>query len=569
MARIASIAAALLLAAAALPPAGAITDLAPVPVAPDPAPAAVGGGADGGTPPAAPTPAPSAAARQAALKTVLELLSTHITGGKLDYHFNASGEGVCLSTAGLAFIGDGSSLGHGPWQQALTRILERVQQIMDQHDFALQPTWGCAQSAVFLAELHRTAPVERRPAIVALLTRYTDLLGKAQTPQGSWCHDFKPQGYGDLMAASVMALQGLGMARREGVPVAQLVIDQAMRWIEGCSEVSSGRIGYSQRQGQRASDGLVGSGRTAGGLLALDACGLGRSALARAAGGYVTRSFPSEELNAGHASAEMGMAWAAWWAGEHGCYDAFWSGQGERILARRMADGGFHAAPTDRKTSPVDYDYEKGDFANAFHALMLVAGGGRLIAGEAKTSPRAALDDAAALADSWGAAAPESLRRLVALDGRSERASPEEIARQLSATVSALADGADERGATAVLTLLGGAPSCQAVFDAKARRIHLEVVAPASRLPGLAKAKVQVVADVQLMSVVPSARTLAPGPEAVTCSISIATVPGQQPVTPLQLVLTWSLAGHTFTQACAVTVTAVAAAGPAAAPPRT
>ena len=64
----------------------------PAPVEPATAPGAV----------AAP---PSADDRRAAAGAVLDLLAKHILAGQLDYHFNASGEGVCLGTAGLAFIG--------------------------------------------------------------------------------------------------------------------------------------------------------------------------------------------------------------------------------------------------------------------------------------------------------------------------------------------------------------------------------------------------------------------------------------------------------------------------------
>lgn len=500
-----------------------------------------------------PAPAPSMADRRGAATAVLELLSTHLIAGKLDYRFNTSGEGVCLGAAGLAFIGSGSTLGRGQWKPALTRVLERVRQIMDQNDFPLQPTWGCAQTTIFLAELHRTAPPDQRPPVAALLAKYVDKLVKSQTTRGSWCHTFEDVknslDYDDLMAVSVMAMQGLGMARREGVTVDQLVIDQGLRYIEASSDIGSGHIGYSPRSGQR---GMGGGGRAGGGLLALTACGQQRSTLARAAATYLATTFAGTELNSGHACAQLSQSWAAWWAAENGCYDSFWAGQGALIMGRRKADGGFHCAPSDGKAG--DPPAENGDFANAIHALMLVAPEGFLFAGEAKDSPQAAIEDAITLSESWGAAAPESLRTFAALKTRAKPAGADEVAKQLTATIKALAKSSDERSPAAMFTLLGGAPTCQAVFDAKARLIRLELTAPAWRVGGLGKAKMQITANTELMISTPQSRFITPTTTPQRVALNIGTRPGQTPTAPLEVELVWELAGLAYTQKLPVTV---------------
>jgi hypothetical protein len=526
------------------PPLSAHRQPAPVPAQPDQVPAVTA---------PAPVPVPTAAERRAAAAAALELLSAHLVAGQLDYHFNTSGEGVCLGTAGLAFIGSGSTLARGAYKPALTRILERMRQIMEANDFPLQPTWGCAQTCIFLAELHRTAPPDLRPPVAALLAKYVDKLVRSQTTRGSWCHTFEDVknslDYDDLMAVSVMAMQGLGMARREGVAVAPLVIDQGLRYIEASSDVGSGHIGYSPRSGQH---GMGGAGRAGGGLLALAACGQARSPLARAAATYLTQSFASAELNAGHASAQLSESWAAWWAGENGAYDAFWAGQGAAIMARRKPDGGFHCAPSDGKAG--DPPAERGDFANAMHALMLVAPEGFLFAGEAKDSPQAAIEDAITISETWGASAPESLRAFAALKTRSKPAGVDEVLKQLTATIKALAKAGDERSAAAIFTLLGGAPACQAAFDAKARLIRLELTAPAWRVAGLAKGKLQVAPDAGLMTATPMGRAVAPTTAPLRVTLAIGTRLGQTPAAPLAVEVVWDLAGLAFTQKLPVTV---------------
>ena len=500
-----------------------------------------------------PAPVPSTTDRRAAVNAVLELLSAHIIAGQLDYHFNTSGEGVCLGAAGLAFIGSGSTLGRGQWKPALTRLLERVRQIMDQNDFPLQPTWGCAQTTIFLSELHRTALPEQRPPVAALLAKYVDKLVKSQTTRGSWCHTFadvkNSLDYDDLMAVSVMAMQGLGMARREGVAVDQLVIDQGLRYIEASSDIGSGHIGYSPRSGQR---GMGGGGRAGGGLLALAACGQQRSTLARAAATYLGTTFAGSELNSGHACAQLSQSWAAWWAAENNHYDDFWAGQGALIMSRRKADGSFHCAPSDGKAG--DPPAENGDFANAVHALMLVAPEGFLFAGEAKDSPQAAIEDAITLSESWGAAAPECLRAFVALKTRVKPATADEVAKQLTATIKALAKISDERSAPAMFTLLGGAPTCQAVFDAKAKLIRLELSMPAWRVGGLAKAKLQITANTELMTSTPQSRFITPTLAPQRVAVNIGVRPGQTPTAPLDVELVWELAGLAHMQKLPVTV---------------
>lgn len=496
---------------------------------------------------------PAVKDRRAAATAVLDLLAKNLTTGELDYRFNRSGDGVLLGAAGLAFIGSGSTLARGPYQQALARVLERVQRIMDGNEFSLQPTWGAAQSTIFLAELHRTAPADKQSAILALLAKYADKLVKSQTARGGWCHGFEDVknslNYDDLMATSVMAMQGLGMARREGVVVPQAVIDQGLRYIDNSSDVGTGQIGYSPRSGQK---GMRGSGRTAGGLLALSACGQVRSPLALSAAAYVQKSFASAEMNSGHASAQLSQSWAAWWSAEAEQYPQFWAGQGKLILDRRKPDGGFHCAPSDG--TPGDPPSERGDMANALHALMLVAGEGLLVAGEARTSPQAAITDAIDLAAKWGAGAPKSLTDFAALRTSDQPLTAAAIARQLATSLKALAKHEDARTAPAILTLLGPLPTYRARFDEKARVIRVEIALPAVRTAGVAKATFSIENRQELMRAKPSKKTLVPGIEPGTADLSISIRPERLDDQPLQAEVRWNLAGLEHVEKFAIPV---------------
>jgi Family of unknown function (DUF6288) len=510
------------------------------------------------TPTPTPTPTPASAApsikeRRAAATVVLDLLAKNLTNGQLDYHFNSSGEGVLLGAAGLAFIGSGSTIARGPYQPALGRVFERVLRIMEANDFPLQPTWGCAQSAIFLAELHRTAPSEKQPAILALLAKYADKLVKSQTSRGGWCHGFEDVknslNYDDLMATTVMALQGLGMARREGVAVPPMTIDQGVRYIENSSDVGAGHIGYSPRSGQK---GMGGSGRTAGGLLALSACGYGHSPLALSAATYVRKSFVGSEMNAGHASAQLSQSWAAWWAGEAELYPEFWAGQGAFIMERRKPTGGFHCAPSDGNAG--DPPAEQGDMANALHALMLVAGDGLLVAGEARTSPQAAITAAIDLAAGWGAGAPECLTSFAALRTSDHPLTAVAIAKELASTLKALAKIQDARTAPAILTLLGPEPTYSARYDEKSRVIRVEVALPAIRTTGIAKATLTIAHDNDLMRAKPAKKSLIPGTEPSTADLSISVRPEVLDARPLQAEVRWNLAGLEHLETFTITV---------------
>ena len=285
---------------------------------------------------------------------------------------------------------------------------------------------------VFLAILHRNTLPANRQEVADYLSKYAQKIMQSQTAEGSWCHTFEDVpnslGYGGLVATTVMALQGLGPAQREGIDINQSVIDKAVNYIVISSDLKRGQIGYSDRKGQK---GIPGPGRTAGGLMGLLAAAQDDIPLFEKADGYLRKSLldattgsrPTSTLQGGHASAQMGVAWAAWYAGSTGTYDDFWKNQGAVIAARRLADGGFFPAPSDGKAS--SNRSEIGDFANAWHALMLVADSPIIHIGSSdlfKQAMEESLATATEIMENWqGRTVPEELQQLVALKDEKRR----------------------------------------------------------------------------------------------------------------------------------------------------
>jgi hypothetical protein len=341
-----------------------------------------------------------------------------------------------------------------------------------------------------------------------------------------------------LMATTVMAMRGLGMARREGVSIPQKVFDLGLTYIENSSNEKSGHIGYSPRQGQK---GLRGSGRTAGGLLALRACGFDKSALFTAAGKYVQNSYSSYEMNSGHASAQLSQSWAAWWSADAEQYSEFWAGQGAWILGRRNADGTFRNGPSDGKEN--EQKSQKGGMANAMHALMLVAGDGYLAVGEPRSSPKAAIPVAVDLVAKWGPGVPKSLTDLAELGASDRAVSTKEVAKKLADALKLLAKEDDPRKGQVMLNLLGLKPTYSASFDEKARAISVEVVFPAVRTTGIAKSTITIENRAPLMRSKPTAKSFTPSATQETLLINLSVLPENLDDQPLKAEIRWNLAG--------------------------
>jgi hypothetical protein len=386
-----------------------------------------------------------------------------------------------------------------------------------------------------------------------LLQKYAEKLTASQTSRGGWCHGFEDVknslNYDDLMATTVMAMQGLGMARREGIVVPQKVIDLGITYIDTSSDLSRGHIGYSPRSGQK---GMDGAGRAGGGLLALSACGLGESPLAKAAKLYLQKSYPNYELNTGHASAQLTQSWAAWWAAQANEYPAFWDGQGAVILKRQKPDGTFNCAPSDGKEG--DAKGQGGDMANAMHALMLVAGEGHLVVEKTSSCPHAAIPIAVDLAAKWGENVPEPLSKFAALNSSEQPMFAKDVAKNLTASIKALAKIKEPRIASTISTLLGPKPTYSAHYDEKARSIRMKIVLPAVRVENIAKAGISIAHDEKLMRSKASKKSITLSDEAKDAEIVININPEALADQKITAEVEWDLSGLKFTETISVPI---------------
>ena len=488
-------------------------------------------------------------------KNLLDGLQKRIVSGQLNYHFNDSAHGVLYANAGLAFLASGSTFTRGPYKSGLKACFDKIEGIMGNNSFSLQPVWGCAQSAVFLAELHRLGSGSKKTQVRSLLEKYCKKLSESQTVRGSWCHTFEDKknelDYDDLIATSVMTLQGLGMARREGLKIDQKVIDKGMRYFDdsiadGSYGAPKGAFGYSPRKGQK---NLEGPGRTAMGLLALQAVGQKKSSLYINAAKYVKSSLSDggitkkrDSLNTGHACASLGLLAAAWWTAENGNYEEFWRGQGATIMARKQNDGSFAPAPSDAQTP--DGKVDGGDFSNALHALIFALPSKRLCCGVAPSANPvlAAVESANEALEYWQGPPPESLKTLAGIGSATPAKTPAQISGQLTATIKDLGKNfSDKQSAETILKILGAEINTAVRYNEKSKRIEIDIISTPLRYPGLLKSTLRLAAQDWLATPFPP-RLLSPGKSQVLLSVK------SKPAESLPFEVEWELAGQKYVQ---------------------
>ncbi|MEN9362407.1 MAG: hypothetical protein RL095_3942 [Verrucomicrobiota bacterium] len=501
--------------------------------------------------------------REEAQQKLLDGLQSRIVSGKVNYHFNDSAHGVLYANAGLAFLANGSTLSSGPHKAGLKACYQQIERIMGDNSFSLQPVWGCAQSTVFLAELHRLGSGSQKGQVKSLMEKYCLKLSQSQTVRGSWCHGFEDKknelGYDDLIATSVMAMQGLGMARREGVKIDQKTVDKAMKYLAdsvsdggwGGRGAPKGGIGYSPRSNQK---NLHGPGRTAMGLLALLALNQKKSSIYGAASKYVKASLPDggtskkmESLNTGHGCASLGLLAAAWWSAENGSYDEFWRGQGATILARRQSDGSFSPAPSDAQGNPQS-QADGGDFSNALHALIFALSSRRLSCGPAVAGNPllAAVESANEVLEGWQGTPPDSLKALAAANSGSPAKTPAQIGSLLNSTVRDLSKSfSDPQHGAAILKILGAEITPVAKYNDKSQRVQIDLIFPPLRSPGLLKGSLRLGGENPWLLTPLPTRPLSPGKS----QILLAVKPGKHPDGSLPLEIEWDIGGQKHLQA--------------------
>lgn len=263
-----------------------------------------------------------------------------------------NGAVVQTAMAGLAWLGGGSDLEHGPYKDNLMGAAEwlaaNVTQLGDGKAGERgtkaswsQSNWGYAHAAIFLGELNARTPSR---AVLQTLHYCARRLVETQEASGGWAHGPggpNALGYVELNIVTGLALGGLGLAQQSGYEVPKETIERAEAYlIESGS--GDGGIAYSAKPGQRGQGNI---GRTAGTWLGYLALGRGKKPLGKKMGSWVNRN--ADKVLGGHASLMQHIWLAGVAAHVHGRAAAkkYWSTCERDLVLARAPDGSFQPRP--------------------------------------------------------------------------------------------------------------------------------------------------------------------------------------------------------------------------------
>jgi hypothetical protein len=157
--------------------------------------------------------------------------------------------------AGLAMLCEGSTTTQGKYAENLRRAVDFLTQrsrpnglIGDDDDDRY--TYGHGFAMLFLSQvLGEEEDAERRGELIDVLTRAVVFTGQAQTKAGGWGYVSAKDGSGfDEGSTTITQVQGLRGCRNAGIPVPKEVIDQAVKYIHGCT-LKDGAVQYSSKGG--------------------------------------------------------------------------------------------------------------------------------------------------------------------------------------------------------------------------------------------------------------------------------------------------------------------------------
>lgn len=157
--------------------------------------------------------------------------------------------------AGLAMLCEGSTTTQGRYSENVRRAVDFLTArsrdnglIGDADDDRY--TYGHGFAMLFLSEvLGEEEDAERRDQLVDVLTRAVVFTGQAQTAAGGWGYVSAKDGGGfDEGSTTITQVQGLRGCRNAGIPVPKEVIDNAVKYIHGCT-LKDGAVQYSSKGG--------------------------------------------------------------------------------------------------------------------------------------------------------------------------------------------------------------------------------------------------------------------------------------------------------------------------------
>ncbi|MCA8977318.1 MAG: PDZ domain-containing protein [Planctomycetes bacterium] len=287
--------------------------------------------------------------RQQLLGAACDWLADRQQGGGFAETLGGSNGAVVMTClAGLAWIGEGSSLKRGRHKANLKSAVDFVLRELGGKSAVGgdanwdQSTWGYAHAAIFLGELQLCG---KSKAISADLQRIATTLCKRQELTGGYGHGpggKNALGYIELNILAAYVVSGLGVAQRAGCTVDAAIVDKLLGYTRE-SAGDDGGVGYATGPGQK---GMGNIGRTAGTWLGARALGRGEDPFVARMQGYVQRHIA--DMMGGHASLQQhillgGLAAAALDAETRAAY---WDGGLRRDLTlARAPDGSFQSRP--------------------------------------------------------------------------------------------------------------------------------------------------------------------------------------------------------------------------------
>ncbi|MEO1495541.1 MAG: hypothetical protein AAFV43_00150 [Planctomycetota bacterium] len=158
--------------------------------------------------------------------------------------------------AGLALLSEGSTPAGGAYSQELRRAVDYLTRQARPNGLIGDPlrddryTYGHGFAMLFLSQvLGEEEDEQRREQLVTILTSAVGFTGQAQTAAGGWGYVSASDGAGfDEGSTTVTQVQGLRGCRNAGIATQKKVIDDAVRYIHGCT-LPEGGVQYSSKGG--------------------------------------------------------------------------------------------------------------------------------------------------------------------------------------------------------------------------------------------------------------------------------------------------------------------------------
>ena len=298
-------------------------------------------------------------------------------GGYEETLSGRNGAVIQTALAGLCWLGGGSDLERGEYQENVQKAFEYVSANLTAMGGRApqsaggpswdQSNWGYAHAAIFLGELHHRNPTE---AVRQPLFECAEQLCKTQEDSGGWAHGPGGEnalGYLELNIVTGLALTGIGLAQQAGFEVPDEVLSKVGEYLKQSSD--GGGVAYSA-----ANRGGGNIGRSAGCWLGYVALGLGKSEAGKKMASYVKRT--AGNVLGGHASLMQHILLAGVAAEAQGgeARKNYWETALRDMVLARSPDGSFQPRPWHESKNSSNSDVTFGEvWTTAAWTCVLVA----------------------------------------------------------------------------------------------------------------------------------------------------------------------------------------------------